>query len=69
MNYLIPLIGFHISVLKYVIYYKKSSVNLPTKGMKNGLLRWDENLPDENEPKEQKKLLSAFFKLLNVFRE
>ena len=69
MNYLIPLIGLHISVLKYVIYYKRSSANLLTKGMKIGLLRWDEKLPDGNEPEEQKKIIERFFKLFYVFRE
>jgi hypothetical protein len=64
---LIPLIGLHISVLKYVIYYKKLSVNLPTKGTKIGLLRWDEILPDGNEPKEQKKIIESRYLLIVSF--
>jgi len=53
---LTSLIGLHNFVLKYGIYYKKSIVKLPTKGMKNRLLHWDENLPDKNKIEERKTL-------------
>ena len=44
-------------------------MNQLTKGMKNGLIRWDENLPDGNEREEQKKIIERFFNLLYVLRE